>query len=82
MKATLGRHSARFGFAIALWVSIGCPVAWAQELFVNTGSNILVHGRAASGNTYPFRTLSGVIPINQNIPALAVDEVNNATGTE
>lgn len=77
MRHAPGRRAWFICLVVALWISIGLPTVGAQELLVANGPNILVYGRAASGNVYPFRTFGALIPIQQRIPALAVDAVNN-----
>ena len=71
------RRSAHLSLAVALWLSMGHATLWAQELYATNSKNILVHGRAASGNTYPFRTLGGPLTLNERIPGLALDAVND-----
>ena len=46
---------AAFAAAAVAGVLLSLPVALsAQELFVANSQNILVYGRTASGNVYPF----------------------------
>ncbi len=76
MRRTSERRSVLFGFATALWLSIGSPIAWAQDLFLADVRGIMVYARTACCDVYPFRTL-GQLTLNQAVQALAVDTVNN-----
>src|SRR5712671_4244331 len=66
-------------FGAVLWMSIGLPSAWAQEMFVpnRAGNAVDVYKRTANFNEAPRRTLLGSATALDHPKVVVVDPVNN-----